>query len=309
MSSLVHDELLALLSYHQLQNECRKLDLETTGKTEVLRQRLRDHLVNGQAKSDPNPSIQKRQKMSHIAEDLVCPISLELPFDPVIAADGRVYERSEIEMHINSQKDKRGHLKSPYTNERMGTTLLPSPQIKSLIQNSVENGFITGELANKWKEKVEEQKSKEELLKEAERGNERAMFRVGDHYDEGEHGFPKDKKLAYYWYEKAHYAGNVKGTALIGACLGIGSGVPKCHKTGIMYLAMAAEKGSNYAAYCLGRALAEENYGLAINPVEAIYYLQKVVDPNCPIHHLEDADIEVAQELLEKLQKTTKASK
>ena len=42
---------------------------------------------------------------------------------------------------------------------------------------------------------------------------------------QGRNGFKKDAKLAYKWAEKAHNAGNIQGTALLGICLLIGSGV------------------------------------------------------------------------------------
>eukprot|EP00550_Attheya_septentrionalis_P003018 CAMPEP_0198281798 /NCGR_PEP_ID=MMETSP1449-20131203/1671_1 /TAXON_ID=420275 /ORGANISM="Attheya septentrionalis, Strain CCMP2084" /LENGTH=90 /DNA_ID=CAMNT_0043977717 /DNA_START=9 /DNA_END=277 /DNA_ORIENTATION=+ len=42
---------------------------------------------------DSQPS--KRRKLSP-SDELVCPITLDLPFDPVTAEDGRVYERSAI---------------------------------------------------------------------------------------------------------------------------------------------------------------------------------------------------------------------
>ena len=46
---------------------------------------------------------------------LLCPITLELPVDPVVAEDGNVYERNAIEAQLKVR------LKSPLTNEPMGT--------------------------------------------------------------------------------------------------------------------------------------------------------------------------------------------
>ena len=59
------------------------------------------------------------------AAEFVCPITQELPLDPVMAADGRVYERSAIEEWI-----AKGNGKSPSTNEKMGTKLLPALQVR-----------------------------------------------------------------------------------------------------------------------------------------------------------------------------------
>ena len=64
-----------------------------------------------------------RSAIDEMAEELVCPITQELPVDPVTAEDGRVYERSAIEAHIRGRSAEA--LKSPITNEPMGPRLLP----------------------------------------------------------------------------------------------------------------------------------------------------------------------------------------
>ena len=65
----------------------------------------------------------KPKKKQSPADDLICPITLLLPIDPVAAEDGRIYEHAAILRHI------KGHdtdsLKSPMTNEPMGPRLLP----------------------------------------------------------------------------------------------------------------------------------------------------------------------------------------
>ena len=37
-----------------------------------------------------------RASINAVAADLLCPITQELPFDPVIAKDGKIYERTAI---------------------------------------------------------------------------------------------------------------------------------------------------------------------------------------------------------------------
>jgi U-box domain/Sel1 repeat len=238
----------------------------------------------------------KRQKKSP-EDDLICPITLELPSDPVTAEDGRFYERAAIEEHFKGQR----YPKSPMTNEKMGKRLLPAPQIKSLIGTLVENGGIGGDLASKWNEKVKQQKKMEDLLKKAEGGDSEAMHAAGVFYEKGTDGFKKDPQLALKWYKKAHEAGNVKGTALLGyvLCKGLG-GVATCHSTGMMYLGIAAAQESNVAAYILGMALAKGVCGTTVNVKEAIYWLEKAVG-NCEHDHLGDVGKEEAQKLLDKL--------
>ena len=56
-------------------------------------------------------------------DDLQCPISQELMRDPVVAADGRTYERAQIVEWY------RGHDTSPMTNERLDSKHLFSNDI------------------------------------------------------------------------------------------------------------------------------------------------------------------------------------
>jgi U-box domain/Sel1 repeat len=237
----------------------------------------------------------KRQKKSP-EDDLICPITLELPWDPVTAEDGRVYERTAIEEHFKGQC----YPKSPMTNEKMGKRLLPAPQTKSLIGTLVENGGIGGDLASKWNEKVQH-KDMEDLLKKAEGGDSDAMYNTAAHYNHGTKGFEEDDKLALKWFKKAHEAGDVAGTAALGEflCNGHG-GVATCHTMGIMYLGIAAGQGSNLASFELGMALADGEYGMTVNVKEAIYWLEKAVG-DCEHDHLDDGYKEEAAEKLNEL--------
>ena len=59
--------------------------------------------------SSPLEAQHKRAKgaINSIAKEYVCPIALELPVDPVTAEDGRVYNRSDIQKHIDQSKRKK----------------------------------------------------------------------------------------------------------------------------------------------------------------------------------------------------------
>lgn len=123
-----------------------------------------------------------------VTDDLICPITLELPFDPVTAEDGRVYEKDAIEQHI--QNSFRHILKSPCTNMPMGPNLLRSTQTKSLIQTLIDNGTITNNaLVESWNEKVVIQKRKERILQKAETGDAKAMGRAAFCFHYGRHSF------------------------------------------------------------------------------------------------------------------------
>ena len=86
--------------------------------------------------------------------ELLCPITQELPTDPVTACDGRVYERSAIAKWFAEQKASgprpRSIATSPMTGEIMTTKLMPAVQVRNMISLLVENKQIVGEHADAW---------------------------------------------------------------------------------------------------------------------------------------------------------------
>ena len=52
-----------------------------------------------------------RQAIDDVADEYVCPITAELPIDPVTAEDGRCYERHAIEEWFSRQPEPQ--VKSP----------------------------------------------------------------------------------------------------------------------------------------------------------------------------------------------------
>lgn len=248
-----------------------------------------------------------------VADDLICPITLELPFDPVTADDGRVYERSAITKHIQMAKEDsqeeggRQQLKSPLTNLPMGDKLLPAPQTKTLIQTLIDSGVISeSELVNAWNEKIKEHKKMVDYLQKAENGVLWAMLHVGYNYTRGDKGFRQDKKLGFQWIKRAHEAGSIQATSRLGKLLLDGNGVEKDRTLGILYLSMAAVQGSNYAAYRLGESFAHGEDGLPVNIPEAIKWLRKCLDPACAIKDLHELNMGTAREMLEELENLAK---
>ena len=87
-------------------------------------------------------------------DDLVCPITIELPHDPVTAEDGRIYERQAIEHHFRlcRQSSKSRAIKSPITNQYMGCRLFPAIQTRNLIQSLIHKNLIQDQdLVTSWK--------------------------------------------------------------------------------------------------------------------------------------------------------------
>ena len=80
----------------------------------------------------------------------LCPITQELPTDPVTACDGRVYERSAIVKWF-AERDASGESAiSPLTGLTMSTELMPAVQVRNMITRMVKHRQIVGEHADAW---------------------------------------------------------------------------------------------------------------------------------------------------------------
>jgi U-box domain/Sel1 repeat len=269
--------VLGCLTYKQLYKACQARGLSVAGLPRELSARLQECKSKHRSgteepthkRSDEDgreePSA-KRPKHS-VWDNLLCPITLELPFDPVTAADGKVYDRWAIEKHIDVQQAKGGPVKSPMTNQVMDTALLPCLQVKSLIGDLIEEGAITGALASHWKEK-------QQLVSGANAGDSSSMVTLGGNYYTGKNGFPKDTKKAFEWYDKARVAGDANGTIEVARMLYEGKYVEQDRSKALVYITVAAERGSGYAKYWLGKSIGFGNRGFKANRNEGIAWLE-----------------------------------
>ena len=110
------------------------------------------------------------------ATELMCPIRHELPIEPVVAEDGRIYEKAAIEGWLS-----RKH-KSPMTNLAMGTHLTPVICVKNAISNLVCSGTLDSDKAMEWQQKDR----LERMHRAAEGGDAKAMFTLRLWYASGE---------------------------------------------------------------------------------------------------------------------------
>ena len=191
--------------------------------------------------------------------ELVCPITFSLPVDPVMAEDGKVYERSAIEEWLEQQH------KSPVTNLAMGTKLLPALQVKNMIRTMVASGALTDDKVDAWKLKLEEEEEVAKMRRLAEAGKGVFMWVLGVWYEHGQKGLAKDLAKAFEWYEKSHEAGNALGTCGLAWCYLDGVGVPMCPVLGATLLSDAAGRGSQNACCVLGPAYAHGILGFPKN--------------------------------------------
>lgn len=193
-------------------------------------------------------------------DEYKCPITQELPTDPVMAEDGRCYESSAIEDWFSKQTCGSAIAKSPVTNLVIGRKLVPAVQIRNAIERLIDTGLIVGEPARTWKEKVGDTAGMTPEMKKiwqmAQRGEPAAMTDVGFAYRDGVDGLPQDFGKAAVWMRKAALHDDEPHAV---QCLGVfytnGTGVEKDFARAFIELSRAAMLGSEHAAISIGRRL------------------------------------------------------
>jgi TPR repeat protein len=246
----------------------------------------------GRAAADETAQEFRRHKSAteEAFAELVCPITFSLPVDPVMAEDGKVYERSAIEEWLEQQR------KSPVTNLAMGTKLLPALHVKNMIRTMVASGALTGDKVDLWKLKLKEEEEVAEWRRKAEAGEGFAMCNMGSLYEHGKKGLAKDVAKAFEWYKKSHEAGFASGTGRLGACYVVGAGVPKCLVRANTLLSDAAARGSKRACCNLGDAYADGLWGFPMDETMARRYYSMVA--SAAIDDLNDGGKEEAAKWL-----------
>lgn len=77
-----------------------------------------------------------RLAIESVAGEWLCPITHQLPLDPVMAVDRRFYEHASIEEWFRRSE---AVTRSPVTNEPMGRALTAIPQERNTIKSLVDN--------------------------------------------------------------------------------------------------------------------------------------------------------------------------
>ncbi|KAL3902913.1 MAG: hypothetical protein SGARI_005617, partial [Bacillariaceae sp.] len=246
-----------------------------------------DHHVNNATATNHSRASSKRKR--NPADDLICPITLELPLDPVMAADGRVYEREAIMQHFDSSINQ---AKSPFTNKVLGTKqVIDATQHRNTIETLIENNMIVGELAKTWKEKKQENAA---LLAKAEAGDVEAIEKVAFNYFWKVNGFRPNSSECYKWCKRLQELDNPKGIAYIGVIhlYGLPASIPIDTKRGLDYIQEAANRFSNLGAYEFAKVLSIEHakYGVEENEGDACMFLEEAIREPCQHDHIPTHD-------------------
>ena len=219
-----------------------------------------------------------RASINDVAADLRCPITQELPFDPVMAKDGKIYEREAI---LKWFRQKDGDATSPSTGKVIDVELVPAVQVRNTIEALIKSGAIEGEAAAAWRKKLEQENEVKEKHAKAEGGDGDAMYWLGVSYEHGRNGVAKDTAKARAWYSCGADIRHPYCLAKLGEFLLLGIRSPVNNVLGIMNLTEAAHMGTDFAAYMLGEAFFKGEYGLPKDPARARFWLKKVTDGEC----------------------------
>ena len=217
------------------------------------------------------------------ATELMCPIRHELPIEPVVAADGHIYEKAAIEEWLARE------LKSPMTNLAMGTQLTPLVGVRNAISELVRSGALDSAKATEWLRKIADKDKVERLHRAADGGDVEAMFRLGQRYVEGKGEIKMDTTAGLHYIERAAAGGNTTWSVKALAQLGVWSfngdhGVKKNVAMGTLLLSEAACSGSDFACYNLGWLFKHGKYGFPKDTERAKKWFRKVA--SCKIKDL-----------------------
>ena len=239
-----------------------------------------------------------RASINAVAADLLCPITQELPFDPVMAKDGKIYEREAI---LKWFRQKDGDATSPSTGKVIDTELLPAVQVRNTIGELIKSGAIDGEIAGAWTKKLEREKEVNEIRAKAEGGDGYSMWRLGVRYRQGVLGLPEDAEQARAWYERSAAVHDPRGMSAFGEALLHGIGGSTDTSLGLVLVTEAAANGSDFGAYTLGKGFFYGDFGLTKDPVRARFWLKKVVEGECECKHLSKETLAAAKDRLAEL--------
>jgi len=232
--------------------------------------------ARGEGRPGETEAVNKRyrQAIDDVADEYVCPITAELPLDPVTAEDGRCYERCAIEEWFSKQPEPQ--VKSPVTNEPMGKRLFPAVQVRNTLKRLVESGAISGSKADAWKKAMKEEAEVAAIRARAEGGDARAMKRLGFAYRDGERGLKQDLAQAFTWFKRAADLREVTGLAECGVSYLNGEGVERNISRGVSMVTMAAALGSEHACGLMGEMNAEGDDGFDQDPQEATRWYREM---------------------------------
>ena len=234
--------------------------------------------------TETNEAKRYRNAIDGMADEWICPITHELPVDPVMAEDSRYYERSAIEQWFKSVT---GANRSPVTNVPMGRVLKAGPQVRNTIKKMVESGAIRGAKADAWKKRIEEEATVTRLRQRCKDGSPYAMKTLGYMYRDGRSGLAKDRGAAFMWCKQAADLHDPEALGDIAQMYCEGDGVQRNATRGAFFLGQAAVLGVEHACYVLAVYYRFGLHGFEKDAALAAYWYKKM--STCPVQDSTEA--------------------
>jgi TPR repeat protein len=123
----------------------------------------------------------------------------------------------------------------------------------------------------------------QQLLVKAETGSKEMQFEVGENFDNGRNGFPKDPAKAYQWYSKAAALGHPTATRFCAWSLKTGTGTKQNVPAAVdLYKKCALEYSDGKAAACLGFCY-DKGDGIAEDATQAVRWYKIAAEQNDPV--------------------------
>ena len=226
----------------------------------------------GDAHQETERSKRFRSAIDGTADEFLCPITQDLPMDPVTAEDGSVYERSAITQWLAKQQC------SPLTRQQMGTRLLPATCVRNAIEQLVRSGAIVGEKAELWLKRLEDESVVAELRRLAdEAGDVSAMYQLGNAFSMGTNGLDKSATEGLRYYARGAALDDLPCMCVLGAanCAGVGDVVAKNEALGVHYVSVAAQAGDPVGCLMLGKFFGMGHHGMPKDEIMAKRWINK----------------------------------
>ena len=262
-------------------------------------------MPRGKKRAEPDePETELAQKHRSVckavddsATEFLCPITQELPVDPVMAEDGHTYERRAIEKWLREKKT------SPLTNESMGERLIPALQVKNAIATMVKSGALSGDKCEAWTKKLKREKAVAELRAKAEAGDVEAMNTLGWWFLYGWNGHDKDQELSFYWTKRAADLDDVRAMARLADCYQAGLGTEEDLTQYAIKLTQAALLGDSHAIYSMATNYYVGDNGFKKSASDALCWAKKMETVPVPSQEEKRArviwkDLEIIKDIL-----------
>ena len=221
------------------------------------------------AEDSADTSKRFRAVIDESADEFLCPITQDLPLDPVIAEDGKVYDREAIEDWLKQ------HQRSPITNLAMGTKLVPATQIKNMIERMVRADALPEDKCAAWKKRIAQQKEVDEIRRKAEDGDGEAAYALAKLYSKGGKGLCKDEARAIGFYKMAAEAGHASAMGIMSGRYVSGQGVERNPALALRWAAAAVEWGDGRGMVILGDMYKTGSCGLPVDMEAAFKLISK----------------------------------